>query len=153
MKNILKLTNIKNKFFMSLILVNLVSISGTFTKNETNYWRDNQKIDLIKDVKTKIQNKLETEKDIHMIKCSYELKGNKLESTQTKVFHKGYRKDPSYDCEKFSLESNDKNLKNARVEFIYNKCTDDKNIIQKINRKKQTIAFDINPQKTTPAAA
>ena len=97
MKNIFKLTNITNIFLTLFITVNLISMSGTFTKNEPNYWRDNQKIDLIEDAKTKIQQKLETEKDVHMIKCSYELKGNNLQSTQTKVFHTGYRKDPSYD--------------------------------------------------------
>ncbi len=154
MKNIFKLTNITNIFLTLFITVNLISMSGTFTKNEPNYWRDNQKIDLIEDAKTKIQQKLETEKDIHMIKCSYELKGNKLQSTQTKVFHTSYRKDPSYDCEEFPLTSNDKNLKNARVEFIFNKCTDDKIIIQKIKHKKnQTIAFNTKPQKATPEHA
>lgn len=152
MKNILKFNNIVFTFFSLLLITNLILISATTSKNESSYWCENQKIDLIKNAKSKIQKKLNSEKDVQMITCSYELKGNKLESMQTKVFHTSYRKDPTYNTEEFSLSSNDKNLKKKTVKIIYNKCTDAKHIFIKQPRKSIKIAFNANPLKTIERA-
>ncbi|MFH1644284.1 MAG: hypothetical protein ABIA74_03850 [bacterium] len=127
---------INSTFFVIFIATSLIITSNINSKNNSPF---TSKISLISDAKHAIQEKLDSEKDIHMIIRTYELKDDKVQA-QTKVHYTSYRKEPLCIFE----EVNDLRLEgNNSTKFVYNKCKNPNQITQLSKKsKKQQFAFD-----------